>query len=65
MCAVVALRPGASLSLADLRDHCRAEGLSLHKCPERLEVLDELPHNAMGKVLKQEIRAQLQQGARS
>jgi acyl-CoA synthetase (AMP-forming)/AMP-acid ligase II len=65
VCAVVALRPGATLTLADLRDHCRAEGLSLHKCPEQLEVLDELPHNAMGKVLKQDIRARLLEGARS
>jgi acyl-CoA synthetase (AMP-forming)/AMP-acid ligase II len=65
VCAVVALRPGAALDLAALRDHCRAEGLSVHKCPEQLEVVDELPHNAMGKVLKQELRTRLLEGASS
>jgi acyl-CoA synthetase (AMP-forming)/AMP-acid ligase II len=63
VCAAVVLRPGATLDLAALRDHCRAEGLSLHKCPEQLEVLDELPHNAMGKVLKQDLRARFLEGA--
>jgi acyl-CoA synthetase (AMP-forming)/AMP-acid ligase II len=65
VCAVVALRPGAALDLAALRDHCRAEGLSVQKCPEQLEVVDALPHNAMGKVLKQELRTRLLEGASS
>jgi acyl-CoA synthetase (AMP-forming)/AMP-acid ligase II len=65
VCAVVALRPGAALDLAALRDHCRAEGLSVQKCPEQLDVVDELPHNAMGKVLKQELRTRLLEGASS
>jgi cyclohexanecarboxylate-CoA ligase len=59
VCAVVTLRPGATLDLPALRDHCRSEGLSLHKCPEQLEIVDELPHNAMGKVMKQDIRRRL------
>jgi acyl-CoA synthetase (AMP-forming)/AMP-acid ligase II len=59
VCAVVVTRPGASLTLDSLRDHCRAEGLALQKCPEQLEFVDDMPRNAMGKVLKQELRAAL------
>jgi acyl-CoA synthetase (AMP-forming)/AMP-acid ligase II len=57
-CAVVELAdPGAALSLADLADHCRAAGLTTQKIPERLEILDVLPRNAMGKIAKPELRA--------
>jgi len=57
--AVVVLREGTALGLPDLRDHCRALGLAIQKCPEQLEVVEALPRNSMGKVLKQEIRAGL------
>ena len=39
--------------------HCRLEGLAIQKCPEQLEVVDALPRNAMGKVLKQDLRSGL------
>lgn len=56
-CAVVALVPGASLSLEDVVAHCKAQGLMTQKFPERLESVDLLPRNASGKVLKHELRA--------
>jgi cyclohexanecarboxylate-CoA ligase len=59
VCAVVVLRPGGSVVLEDLRAFCKAEGLSIHKCPEQLEVVETLPRNAMGKVLKQQLRTEL------
>jgi cyclohexanecarboxylate-CoA ligase len=57
--AVVVLREGSHVELHDLRDHCRGEGLALQKCPEQLEIVDALPRNAMGKVLKQDLRSRL------
>ena len=56
VCAVVVLRPGATLDLQGLRAHCEAEGLAKQKCPEQLEIVDELPRNPMGKVVKPELR---------
>jgi acyl-CoA synthetase (AMP-forming)/AMP-acid ligase II len=56
VCAVVVLRPGCTLSLHDLRAHCESEGLARQKCPEQLEIVDELPRNPMGKVVKPELR---------
>ena len=43
----------------DIREHCSLEGLAVQKCPEQLEVVDALPRNAMGKVLKQDLRSRL------
>jgi long-chain acyl-CoA synthetase len=36
--------------------HCR-QHLAKFKVPTRVEVLDELPKNAVGKVAKQELKA--------
>ena len=56
-CAVIVLKPGASLELAELAAYCREAGLAQQKVPEQLELVGELPHNASGKVLKHELRA--------
>ncbi len=56
-CAVVMLADGVtSLSLADLADHCRELGLAKQKVPEQLEIVDEVPRNAMGKIEKPALR---------
>ncbi len=57
VCAVVVPREGAEVDLSSLAQHCRAKGLSRHKSPERLEVVDALPRNLTGKVLKADLRA--------
>jgi acyl-CoA synthetase (AMP-forming)/AMP-acid ligase II len=55
-CAVVVCAPGASLNFDDLVEHCRSGRLSTHKIPEQLEVVDSLPRNPSGKVLKRDLR---------
>ena len=57
--AVVVPRDGREVELTDIREYCRLQGLAVQKCPEQLEVVDALPRNAMGKVLKQELRSRL------
>ncbi|TDC90238.1 fatty acid--CoA ligase family protein, partial [Actinomadura sp. 7K507] len=60
VCAVVVARPGGREPTLDgLAEHCRAAGLARFKAPERLVVLDQLPRNPMGKVLKNELRSAL------
>ncbi|MEO3827683.1 AMP-binding protein [Actinomadura sp. B10D3] len=54
--AVVELRPGASLDADELIAACKAS-LGSIKAPKRVEVWDELPRSAAGKILKREIRA--------
>jgi non-ribosomal peptide synthetase component E (peptide arylation enzyme) len=57
--AVVVPQKGRDVELDDIREHCRREGLAIQKCPEQLEIVDALPRNAMGKVLKQDLRSGL------
>ncbi|WP_390897429.1 class I adenylate-forming enzyme family protein [Streptomyces justiciae] len=58
VCAVVERAAGApELGLPDVVLYLRAEGLSVHKLPERLEVVDALPRNeTLRKVLKYKLR---------
>jgi acyl-CoA synthetase (AMP-forming)/AMP-acid ligase II len=56
-CAIVVLATDAApVSPADLLAHCKEHGLASYKIPEQLQILDALPRNAMGKVLKHELR---------
>lgn len=55
--AVVSLHDGHELTLIDLRGFA-GESLARYKLPTRLEVVDEIPHNASGKMLKRELREQ-------
>ena len=56
-CAVIVpVAPEHPPTLADLVAHCIAAGLMRQKIPEQLEVLDALPYNSTGKVLKADLR---------
>jgi malonyl-CoA/methylmalonyl-CoA synthetase len=52
--AWVVLRPGTQASAEELIDHARRL-LSSHKRPRVVRFVDELPRNAMGKVLKRQL----------
>ncbi|WP_406456304.1 AMP-binding protein [Streptomyces sp. NBC_01622] len=58
VCAVVEQPLGAGeLTLDAVTDYLRAEGLSVHKLPEQLEIVDALPRNeTLRKVLKYKLR---------
>ncbi|MDH6218311.1 class I adenylate-forming enzyme family protein [Streptomyces pseudovenezuelae] len=58
VCAVVERRAqDGELTLDAVTSYLRAEGLSVHKLPERLEVVDALPRNeTLRKVLKYKLR---------
>ena len=53
--AVVVLSPGARLDLADVQSWV-SQTLASFKVPAHLEIREDLPHNAAGKVLKQLLR---------
>lgn len=59
-CAVVVMKEGTKpLTLTAIAEHCKAAGLATQKIPERVEIATSLPRNAMGKLLKQQIRSEL------
>ncbi|MER5444635.1 AMP-binding protein [Streptomyces sp. NPDC002764] len=64
VCAVVEQTPGsARLTLDAVTSYLRAEGLSVHKLPEQLEVVDALPRNdTLRKVLKYKLRERYADG---
>jgi acyl-CoA synthetase (AMP-forming)/AMP-acid ligase II len=63
VCAFVVLRPAAALSLTDIRAHFSGTGTARHLTPERLEIVDDLPRTATGKVRKDELRRRLHSSA--
>jgi len=54
--AVAVLKEGATADPGELREHCRHSELTSIKVPERVELIDVLPKNAVGKIAKDEIR---------
>jgi acyl-CoA synthetase (AMP-forming)/AMP-acid ligase II len=54
--ACVSLRPGATLTLEELQQHCRDAGLANYKKPLSLDIVDEIPKTAVGKVLRRALR---------
>ncbi|MEV8431072.1 AMP-binding protein [Streptomyces sp. HUAS 31] len=65
VCAVVEQPSGApELTLQALTSYLREEGLSTHKLPEQLEVVDALPRNeTLRKVLKYKLRERYSSGS--
>ena len=52
--AAVVLKPGGTLTTTEIKDHCKHH-LSDWKCPKEVFLLEELPRNKMGKVVKEEV----------
>lgn len=57
VCAYVIPRSGATLTLDAIRAFFAGAGGARQKTPERLVLVDDLPRNSTGKVLKHELRA--------
>jgi len=56
--AFVALRPGRSVALEDLIEHCRGS-LARYKVPREVYLEEVLPKNAIGKIAKPMLRERL------
>jgi 2,3-dihydroxybenzoate-AMP ligase len=57
MCACVILQPGASLTFDELIAFLSGEEIARHKLPERLEIMEQFPLSAFGKVSKKDLVA--------
>jgi cyclohexanecarboxylate-CoA ligase len=61
VCAVVETAPGESpITLSELVAYCRQAGLMTQKIPEQVEIVASLPRNATLKILKYQLRRQLE-----
>ncbi|MFZ1062660.1 MAG: class I adenylate-forming enzyme family protein [Acidimicrobiales bacterium] len=62
LCAfVVARDPQNPPRLDELLEGLRSQGLAQFKWPERLEIVEELPRNPVGKILKRALRETIRQ----
>jgi len=57
ICAVVVPRPGARPTLESVCEHFRRAGVAIFKHPERLRIVEQLPRNSVGKVVRGELAA--------
>lgn len=53
--AVVSLKPGHSVTPEELAQYC-VDKLAKYKRPRFIQIVDEIPHNPAGKILKTEVR---------
>lgn len=63
VCACVVLRPGSSLTLAELTQYLEGNGVAKHQLPQVLEVVEDLPRSDIGKIVKRVLRERLGGGA--
>jgi len=57
-CAVVCCRDANDpLDASEMQTFLRENNLMVQKIPEQLELVDSIPRNATGKILKHELRA--------
>ncbi|PRZ39058.1 long-chain acyl-CoA synthetase [Antricoccus suffuscus] len=53
--AVVSLAEGKTATAAEIQEFCKAQ-MAVYKYPRFVEIVDELPKNASGKILRRELR---------
>jgi acyl-CoA synthetase (AMP-forming)/AMP-acid ligase II len=59
VCALVMLVHGSTASATELIDHCKRH-LAGYKAPKKIKVTDQLPLSPAGKVLRREVRRQME-----
>ena len=60
--AAVTLRPGQNATVEEITAFCKQE-LADNKVPRTIVIMDELPHNPNGKILKKDLKEPLQMAA--
>ena len=55
-CAYVVPRPGKTVTLESLVAFMKEQGSAVYKLPERVEVVQAIPRNPVGKIIKKELR---------
>jgi len=55
-CVYVVPKPGETVTLEDVVAFMKDKGLAVYKIPERLEIIEAIPRNPVGKILKKVLR---------
>jgi acyl-CoA synthetase (AMP-forming)/AMP-acid ligase II len=54
---VVPADEDAPPTLEEINDYLKAQGMSVYKLPEKMKLIEAIPRNPVGKILKKELRA--------
>ncbi|MGZ4144256.1 MAG: AMP-binding enzyme, partial [Actinomycetota bacterium] len=60
VCAFVMTRDAQTLSLDEILEHFKTNGVAKQKTPERLEIVDSFPRTLSGKIQKYVLRRQIE-----
>jgi non-ribosomal peptide synthetase component E (peptide arylation enzyme) len=60
-CIYVVPRPGETVTLAEVVAFMKEKGLAVYKIPERLEIIDAIPRNPVGKIMKKVLKEDIKQ----
>jgi len=61
-CVFVVAQPGETLDLTEVKAFMHDRGVAIYKWPERMELIDAIPRNPTGKILKAPLRERLREG---
>ncbi len=56
VCLFVVTKPGESVGLEDVKQIMKENDVAIYKWPERVEIIDSIPRNPVGKALKSDLR---------
>lgn len=60
-CIYVVPKPGETITLEEIVAFMKEKGLAVYKIPERLEIIDAIPRNPVGKIMKKVLREDIKQ----
>ncbi|HBW35618.1 class I adenylate-forming enzyme family protein [Desulfosporosinus sp. BICA1-9] len=58
-CVFVVVRPGETLDLTEVKEFMHDNRVAIYKWPERVELIEAIPRNPTGKILKAPLRQKL------
>jgi non-ribosomal peptide synthetase component E (peptide arylation enzyme) len=59
VCVVVVPRPGETITLEEINNYLQEKDIAIYKYPQRLEIIDIMPRNALNKIDKKKLRESL------
>lgn len=64
VCVYVVPREGQDVTLPEIAAFMKEKGVAVYKTPERVEIVAAIPRNAVGKILKKELREDIRRKLR-
>ena len=60
-CVYVVPKPEETIDLESVVKFMKEQGVAVYKLPERLEIVNQIPRNPVGKVMKRQLREDIKQ----